>query len=80
MVESTPSGPSPGWSTTERERSSNLDLTGTWADSRVRISGDDRGALLIATAGGAECWVRLSVREVSRLHSFLNALHPENCP
>ena len=80
MAESTSGAPSPEWSTLGRARGINLILSGTWADSRVRISGDERGALLIATAGGAECWVRLSVQEVSRLHSFLNALYPGTRP
>ena len=80
MTEVTSAGPSPEWSPPELLHGINLNLVGRAAESCVRISGDSRGALLIATVGNAECWVRLPVQELLRLQSFLNAMYPGTRP
>lgn len=79
-AEVTSSGPSPEWRTPVTVRGIAVELIGRAAESRVRISGDDRGALLVATVGNVEYRVRLPVQELLHLQSFLNAMYPGTRP
>ena len=80
MTEMTSAGPSSNRRPRVSVHGVAVDLIGRAPDSRVRISGDDRGAVLIATVGSEECWVRLPILELLRLQSFLNAMYPGTRP